>query len=299
MYHGVRRGKTVINGRHLPLDQFERHLSYFKKNFDIVSLRILCETKEEILNPRRHTIALTFDDGYLNNIDNVLPLLRKYEVPATFFLSAAGLSDKGYIQPTDYLDLINFSLEGVIDIDGLRFQRGAYHLIASDPNRSSVYQFIKRLNLTSFNKTFSALRSVHPTEKVIEGVDEELFRTINGSDLKELVESELITIGSHGHLHVNLSVLSEQEVRDQLETSKNIFCGHGLDDLELFAFPYGNFDGTTVEICKEFGYRFLIAGGVVDQRYKGIVFPRIGILNLGSYSFNMLSVNRGFSRFGF
>src|SRR5687768_498906 len=109
MYHGIGRDITTpVNGRHLPVEQFEKQLRYFRKNFNIISLEELCEMKLKGIHPKKHTIALTFDDGYLNNISNALPLLKKYRIPATFFISTASLNEPEYIHPSDYLDLINF-----------------------------------------------------------------------------------------------------------------------------------------------------------------------------------------------
>src|SRR3954454_13222746 len=43
---------------------------------DILSLRVL----------RHRTVLLTFDDGRQDNIEVVLPILREYRIPATFYV---------------------------------------------------------------------------------------------------------------------------------------------------------------------------------------------------------------------
>ena len=39
-----------------------------------------------------NAIALTFDDGYEDNLLDALPLLEEFEIPATFFLTTGGLA---------------------------------------------------------------------------------------------------------------------------------------------------------------------------------------------------------------
>jgi peptidoglycan/xylan/chitin deacetylase (PgdA/CDA1 family) len=300
MYHGISRiQEQGINGRHLPIEQFEKQLMYFKKHFEIVSVSALCEMKLKSINLKKHTIALTFDDGYLNNISNALPLLKKYQVPATLFISSPGLTDRNYIQPTDFLDLINLSIHRTVEINGKLFRKDKYHLVANDGSASSIYEYVNSLNFSSWKKTFSDLWSRFPYSLVTENVASEFYEVISGSDLRALVDSELITVGSHGHNHVSLERLSDEEIADELKTSIDIFQNRGAKGMEILAFPFGSFNKRVISISQKLGFKILIAGGAIETGVEEMVFPRIGILNLGSFSYNVLSINRGFSRFGF
>jgi peptidoglycan/xylan/chitin deacetylase (PgdA/CDA1 family) len=300
MYHGVSRDNNPsINGRHLPVDQFEKQLIYFKMNFNILSLTDLCEMALNGILPEKHTIALTFDDGYLNNISNALPLLKKYQIPATFLISSVSLDEQDYIHPSDYLDLINFSIEETVEINGKFFKKDRYHLVEAGRKKLSIYQYINSLSLSMWRKTLSDLALKYSYNDITAHVNDETYKLITGSTFSALLSEDLINIGSHGHWHVNLAMLSEKEIRDQLTMSNTIFKKHCLKPVETLAFPYGYFNENVLSLSREHGYKYLIAAGDVKQEYKNCVFPRVGILNLGSFAYNILSVSRSFTRFGF
>ena len=65
----------------LNLRVFEKHLKFYKKYFNIISLS---EAKNK--NSFRNDLCITFDDGFSENHNLILPLLKKYNVKATFFL---------------------------------------------------------------------------------------------------------------------------------------------------------------------------------------------------------------------
>lgn len=70
---------------------FERHLFWLRENCDAIPFRAILDVASS--NGRlRPAVAVTFDDGYADNYDFAFPLLRKYEVPATIFLTV-GLID--------------------------------------------------------------------------------------------------------------------------------------------------------------------------------------------------------------
>jgi peptidoglycan/xylan/chitin deacetylase (PgdA/CDA1 family) len=85
MYHSVSR-----NGRFFTVlpDEFEWQMSYLKrKHFSVVPLRQLVEELRSSQMPPNGQVALTIDDGYADNFENVFPILKKFNFPATIFLT--------------------------------------------------------------------------------------------------------------------------------------------------------------------------------------------------------------------
>jgi peptidoglycan/xylan/chitin deacetylase (PgdA/CDA1 family) len=71
---------------------FDEHVSYLKKKFNIISLKLLNkELRKEKPNLPRNALIITFDDGWASNY-HLLPILRKHMIQITVFLSA-GLID--------------------------------------------------------------------------------------------------------------------------------------------------------------------------------------------------------------
>ena len=62
---------------------FADHINLLKKNFEIIPLASL---GKKMLSNKKLQVALTFDDGYEDNLQNAAPILKKYELPATIFV---------------------------------------------------------------------------------------------------------------------------------------------------------------------------------------------------------------------
>ena len=69
----------------IDVEAFERHCRFFRQHFRVVSLRTLVDRLERRLPLDRH-LAITFDDGYLDNFENAKPVLQRLGLPATFFV---------------------------------------------------------------------------------------------------------------------------------------------------------------------------------------------------------------------
>jgi len=66
---------------------FETHLQWLKKHCDIVPLHKLLSSPRWNGPPARLKVAITFDDGYLDNYEHAFPLLMKHGLSATFFIT--------------------------------------------------------------------------------------------------------------------------------------------------------------------------------------------------------------------
>jgi peptidoglycan/xylan/chitin deacetylase (PgdA/CDA1 family) len=73
-------------------DDFEKHLQFYKaQGFSTLHFKDYQRFRDGRLDPKtypKRPLMITFDDGYLNNLEIALPLLEKYQMKATVFLLA-------------------------------------------------------------------------------------------------------------------------------------------------------------------------------------------------------------------
>jgi peptidoglycan/xylan/chitin deacetylase (PgdA/CDA1 family) len=83
-FHRVKDTEDA-DGLSVGVAMFERYCQFFRRHFQVVSLRELV-TALERRAPVGRQLAITFDDGYLDNFENAAPVLERFSLPATFFL---------------------------------------------------------------------------------------------------------------------------------------------------------------------------------------------------------------------
>ena len=116
MYHSVDSSDHFFNV--LPED-FERQMCYLReRGFNIVSLDQLAEYRKAGKIPRK-TIAVTFDDGYLDNYTHAFPVLQKYSIPASIFVITDTMTHPDRVQGAPRLPMLTESLLIEMDVSGL------------------------------------------------------------------------------------------------------------------------------------------------------------------------------------
>lgn len=87
MYHYINDLEPARSKLGISPKTFERQMRFLReRKYNVISLEKLAElikNKEKI--PKK-TVAITFDDGYLDNYTQGFPILKKYNIPATFFI---------------------------------------------------------------------------------------------------------------------------------------------------------------------------------------------------------------------
>lgn len=92
MYHSVDDDNDIFFT--VRPDYFEKQIKYLvDNNYNIVSINNFIEyIKNKSIPPK--TILLTFDDGFTDNYRNVFPILQKYNISATIFISTDMIGQK-------------------------------------------------------------------------------------------------------------------------------------------------------------------------------------------------------------
>ncbi|AWA29505.1 hypothetical protein HYN48_05050 [Flavobacterium magnum] len=266
VFHGIDTvGETRFNSRYLSQDYFEELLCYFSRHFNILSLEDFYAGKfrEGVLN-----IALTFDDGLQNNFQLAIPLLKKYRIPATFFITVP--TEQDFIWP-DFLDLVSF----YTDKKEVRFRDKIWRL-----NRKR--EFVSGgITLKNYCRTLE-----HEAIKPLYGIFSEEWKQISpghtlywkllsADQIRDISNNDLFTIGGHGVNHSSLIHVSPVSVANEIVTGKATLeqiTGKPVDD---FAFPFGDYNDEAAGIAISAGYsRLLLVDKLKNQSAHGAMRER-------------------------
>jgi len=136
LYHKVNNSSRYLT---VSIEKFDRQISYLKKNCRVVSLGELTdyfavkEIPEDI-------VVITFDDGYKDNFENALPILRKYDLPACFFVTSDFIGTDKSFRWDDDLDLEcpKMTWDDLRKIKELGYDIGAHTVNHSDLGEISL-----------------------------------------------------------------------------------------------------------------------------------------------------------------
>ena len=178
MYHSIGNNREFFT---VSEEEFGRQMKYLRDHeFNVVSLIELVGILKNNLPIPEKTIAITFDDGYEDNLLVAQPILSEYNFPATIFVSTANMGE------------------------------------------------------------------------TILGRRETELKIVSAEEIKEVDRSGLIDFESHSNYHVKLPSLSDDEISEQLSSSKKILeeiLGRAVD---MVAYPSGKTNKKVIETAKKY-----------------------------------------------
>jgi peptidoglycan/xylan/chitin deacetylase (PgdA/CDA1 family)/CelD/BcsL family acetyltransferase involved in cellulose biosynthesis len=211
---------------------FEKQMRHLARNHTVVPL----DTAVGHLRERRpgSLLAITFDDGYQDNHWNALPVLRRYRLPATIFLSTGGLDSREPLWFEHLAEAVKTSAESHIDVEldlprRLRLGSIEERLAANDVLYGHLRQLpdrVRRERLAEFLKLLGYGESVRKDKMLTWDQVREMSR--NG-----------ISFGGHTVNHPFLSKVTPQLAEWEVTASKQRIEEELQASVSLFAYPSG------------------------------------------------------------
>ncbi|MBI3627195.1 MAG: polysaccharide deacetylase family protein [Candidatus Sungbacteria bacterium] len=248
VYHGVSSdtGSGIFNYRKKFIQprNFENQLRWLWRFYTIVPLNSLLETAD----PGRR-LAITFDDGYVNNYTEAFPILKRLNTPATVFLTTALVGNESPL----WVDRIEYAIghakKDTIDltIDG----KSRRFPIRSREEKEKADDFLrtycKQINGEEKEKLILEVENQSETKLRLEGSP---YEGLAWDYIREMEASGLIHFAPHTKTHPILSHISPDEARIEINESNDIIKQKCSQYIPVFAYPNGQPRDITVSIIE-------------------------------------------------
>lgn len=229
IFHRVLPAFDAMRPDEPTVEQFDWQMRLLGQYFAPLSLREAVSRLQENTLPER-AVCVTFDDGYADNAECALPVLRRYDIPASVFVSTAFLNggrmwndsvrEALRIAPGEELDLADIGLE--------------CYGIAGQSQRLAAAEAI----ITSIKHRDPEERAqlVSHLEARVGELPQDLM--LSTAQLQGLVAGG-IEIGAHTVTHPILSSVSAEQAQYEIGESKRALEGMIQKQVTQFAYPNG------------------------------------------------------------
>lgn len=275
MYHRIAEPLSDVWRIAVSKKNFEAHLNFFKSSGSVMPLAELVDDFNKG-RMRKNAIAISFDDGYIDNYLTAKPLLQQYDLPATFFISSGNIetANEFWWDELENIFLLSESLppyfsmvisEQIITADlsnettlttEIRDKHAAWNACVQQPptNRARLfYDMWSKLRPLLYVQQQILLNAIKEWTKVDYTMRED-YKTMSKKQLMELSGNRLFSIGAHTGNHPALAahILTYQK-KEMMENKKFLEVATG-NSVTLLAYPYGNYNSNTMLVARELGF---------------------------------------------
>lgn len=280
---------------------FVGHLEILRKHARPMRLQQLTQALQGGNLPRR-AVVVTLDDGYADSLHDAKPLLERYGIPATVFVTTGYIGqerefwwdelDRLLLQPGTLPEVLRLNVDG----SSWQWELGeAVHYGKDAYRHHRCWNVLEKNDPSSRQGLYRSLcQLLHPlTEEKRRKVLDDLLvwagaepmsrpthRALARDEVLRLAEGGVIEVGAHTVTHSVLSALSAAAQRIEIQRSKA-----RLEDIlgcsvTSFSYPFGSRADYTVEtvaVVREAGFACACANfaGVVSRGTDRFQLPRV------------------------
>jgi peptidoglycan/xylan/chitin deacetylase (PgdA/CDA1 family) len=293
-YHGILpSGYAVrdpaLDGHLVTAEAFAAQLRLLKSKYSIISPQEFLQWREgEVRLPPR-AVLLTCDDGLLNTLTDMLPLVQDFDVPFLFFVTSGSLTElssilwyeKLFLWMLEAREKVSFAAPwGACNVQGREQKRALWREMI---RRLSAFEAGARNHMLGDMRTQLGISEDFESEYSQNQANRRRFFMLNVAELRELADAGM-TIGTHTLSHPMLSQMPENLALQEISQSRA-----GLEAalgklVWALAYPFGNAEAVSArepELAERAGFRcaFMNVEDATKNSNKdmALAFPRIHV----------------------
>jgi peptidoglycan/xylan/chitin deacetylase (PgdA/CDA1 family) len=286
-HHVLPAGDHLIDfiqpGMYVTEKIFEKHIEYLSQKYTIIPLYRLHDIHAE------NTCIITFDDGWADNYQYAFPILRKFNVPATIFVSTNLINTINWPWP-DRIGyyLRNATIHNLTELSKLiNGMKKSFKACPSGPVWIGDHgKYITSEYMISYLKQLP-----HETLSEIMEVIDSYMEPLGGQlkykrpwltwdEIRDMSEQG-ISFGSHTHNHIILTKTTMEDAREEINLSKKILFEKLHHCVNMFSFPNGDYNEKLIDILKDQQFEFAVTtrSGSIDKSENLLTLRRFMIHN--------------------
>ncbi len=283
IYHRVFPKPDPLSPGEPIISKFDWQMAVLRRHFTPLPLSEAAQRLATGTLPER-AVSVTFDDGYADNYHEALPILRKWGIPATFFI-ATGYLNGGRMWNDTVIEAVRAVKGDNLNLDKLDL---GIHAIDTEKNRCNALNTL--LSKLKYLPPVERHERVHLLEKSVgEKLPDDLMMT---SDQVKLMLSAGMEIGAHTVNHPILTSLSLQEAEKEIFQSREKLEDILGQSVTSFAYPNGrpgiDYDRSHVEAVCKAGFKVCVSTswGCAHGKDDLLQLPRISTWDRTPFMFS-------------
>ncbi len=243
-------------------------------------------------------VVLTFDDGYLDNLEIALPILREFDVPATIYIATGAVnSDREFwwddlerllLGPLPLPRILRLQINGrprEWDLGAEMEQpNNSWNVLAGGEWSARQKLFVDlhaSLRPLAEPKQQEVLAQLRALTGVTTTAARPLYRCVTTAELELLAAEPLLTLGAHTVTHCDLDYRTAEEQAAEINGSRAQLQGWLHRAVDHFSYPYGSFNESAMAICARGNFRSAVSclEGAVERGVPRHCLPRFFVRN--------------------
>ena len=242
LFHGVIKNLKYeirnYNHKHMESNLFAECIKVLKNNGKSFSMNDLLNPDFNKKKLPRKSFAITFDDGFENNLSIAAPILYDFNIPATIYITTEFIEKNAM----SWIDRIEFVLENISSRTIYAHWLNKKIDIKNNQTKinflNSVRNFVKNSPDCNPNTFANDLCEQNGYPNILSS-DDPIDKKMSWKQVSEANKSDLLTIGGHSHTHSILSYLSSDQLNYEIDTSIELLNKKANVQTSHYSYPEG------------------------------------------------------------